>query len=208
MTEQLIEETIELGEVDEADLAKLYAGGDGEGGEEEGGEPEYHTIMEVWQRLLTDGIASEADDKPGLVWTGRMLASYQGLEWYDGYAIRDAYFTKLQQALDVVNLEISYEPSALTVISAADDAAANAEHYKNILLHWQLLFIAWEQEWDCEDEWAGAEVAAIGEAHKLLLGEMGMAQHLERIPLAFTDDDQATFSELFAELNLKQVTGE
>mgnify|MGYP000909715281 CR=1 FL=1 len=132
MTEQLIEETIELGEVDEADLAKLYAGGDGEGGEEEGGEPEYHTIMEVWQRLLTDGIASEADDKPGLVWTGRMLASYQGLEWYDGYAIRDAYFTKLQQALDVVNLEISYEPSALTVISAADDAAANAERARAV----------------------------------------------------------------------------
>ena len=76
--------------------------------------------------------------------------------------------------------------------------AENSGHYKNLLMTWQLAFLAWELAWECTDPHAVAELAAISEVHKLFFSDTGITAYLDNIRFQYTEADR---DDLTAALN-------
>lgn len=170
-------------------------------------EPSFHTVLEVWREVLKPA-ADEALKPPAPAWGNKMVASYQEVKFAHLRILRDRYFGKIGELLDIVKAEIATDDDALSYDTPEEDAVENAHHYRNILLQWQLQILQWELEWDCEDEFAAVEIAAIAEVHKMFLGQQGLAAFLDNIKFEFTEADQAELSAALEEFRQTYEPGE
>lgn len=187
------DETIELPDQDQADLAQLYAEPDGMS------LPSFHPVLEVWREVLKPAL-QEAEKSPTPQWCTRILAAYIGLTYGDMLEFRDRYFDKIKQLRDILELEIESDPVCLKVTEPAEDVVINENHYLNLMLLWQMTILDWELEWDCQNPDAAVELAAIGEVHKLFLGQQGIIAFLDNIQFQFVESDQALIGEALLEM--------
>lgn len=169
-------------------------------------EPEYHTVLEIWKETLREENFA-ANSKITPQWAQAITAGYMGVTFADMPAYVEEYFTLLRTCRQIVLDEIDTDDQALHRLKVEEDAADNAHHYKNILRDWQLEFLRRELEWDCTAPDAGIQLAALGEAHKLLLGQNGLTGHLEVIKLEFTEEDRDAQAAALMELRASYEEG-
>lgn len=190
-----VKETIELSYQDQQDLAKLDAGGDVPIPED----VEFHPILQVWREILKPA-RTEATKKITPQWASRIVASYQDVSFAEMKEFQTRYYSKIIELLELLEAEIDSDSDCLTYGSPEEDAAENHGHYISLLRDWQVKFLTWELEWDCEDPHAGVELAAISETHKAFFGQTGVTQFLENIRLEMTEDDQNEVATALEEL--------
>lgn len=195
MTEQPTEH-IEMSDQDEKDLQKMLDGGK---------EPEFHTVLEVWQEVLSNAPVL-ANDPVTPQWASKMVGTYPGVTFADTPLLHRGYFQKIMELGEILNTEISHDPDCLTYDKAEDDAANNSQHYKNLLRDWQLTFLQWEMDWDPTTTGAACELGAISEVHKMFFGQTGIVPYLDQIKFEFTDQDQQELADALAALRDSQVT--
>jgi len=186
------DETIELPEKDAADVARLHAVPEDEA-------PQFHPILEVWTKIL-EPAAGLRDSNPSPQWCSKIVGKYAGVTFADCLNIQRAYFDLLTQCRDALDWVISTDASALDRLTPEDDRIFNDVNYFNVLLLWQMTFLNYELEWDCTDQFAAAELAAIGEAHGALFGQLGVTAYLDNIQFQFGDADQELMLELLNEM--------
>lgn len=188
MTESV--ETIE--QDNDAEVSNLF-------GEDGGDAPSYHTILEVWREVLTPA-RTEQHEPVTAAWANRMINTYPEIRYADMEEFRDRYFAKIIQLLEILELEIESDDTALDHLDPEEDATLNADHYKNLLLQWQLAITQWEKDWACTDPYAGVELGTISEVHKQVFGQVGLTQYLDTIQFEYTEADQADLAEAINEL--------
>lgn len=169
---------------DEADLATL----------EEHGivAPEditFHPILMVWREILKPA-RDELDARITPQWASRIVASYRDVAYADMPMMRDLYYGKIIELLEILDAEIATDDECLKYTSPEEDVEHNSRHYKNLLRDWQMRFLSWEMAWDCTSGVAGVELAAISEVHKAFFGETGVTQYLDNIKFQYTEADQ------------------
>lgn len=150
----------------------------------------YHSILEVWREVLSPA-AAEATKKVTPQWANRLVHAYPEVQYSDMNALRDRYFGKIAELLDILVEEIAGDDECLNVFTPEEDVERNSHHYKNLLLVWQQTFLQWEMDWTCDDPWAPVELAAIGEVHKMFFGPTGLTSFLDNIKFEYSEDDQA-----------------
>lgn len=177
-----------LTEQDREDLATLEENGLAAPGVPE--DVSYHTILEVWREILKPAL-DELDARITPQWASRIVASYKDVAYADMVEMRDRYYGKIIELLEILTEEIASDDECLNHATPEEDAAENAQHYKNVLHEWQLRIMSWELAWDCTDPRAGVELAAISEVHKAFFGETGVTQYLDNIRFEYTEADKA-----------------
>jgi hypothetical protein len=196
MSDDHINEHIEFSDQDVEDLKSL--------GVTPGDEPEFHPILEVWREVLKPARA-ESTAKVTPPYANRIVSTYRGIDFADMNDFRDRFYSKIMALEDILLVEIDSDPDCLKPRSPQDDNAANAGHYRNLLLEWQKEFLKWELEWETTDPSAAVELGAIGEVHKMIFGQDGITAFLQNIQFEFTEQQQA---EIQAELQAMKDGGE
>lgn len=190
------ENVIGLTAKDQADLEALA-------GEEEFTlpEPEYHTLLEVWTRVLEPSLeaASEAVTSG---YAGRIVNSYPGIGFADMNDFRDLYFAKLEEMKNALAYEIATDEECLNHTSRETDVEFNSLHYRNLLLSWNTIVLAWEMAWDTTSNDAAIELGTTSEIYKMFFGEQGITQHLGAIGFEFTEDDQQELTDALEEFKV------
>lgn len=180
---------------DEADLEAL----DHDFETEEG--PSYHPVLEVWQAVLKPASdPAEYESKPTPAWANRIVSGYHGLTYADLNAVRDGYYGFIQELAAILDQEIASDPKCLKQLTSAEDAENNAEHYKNLLLLWQMAFQQRELDWDCTADDAAVQIAVLAEVHKMFFGQVGITAYLDNIQFEFTEADQEQLAEALSEM--------
>lgn len=185
MNEQQPAEQIQFSEQDVADLAAI--------GVTEGNVPEFHPILEVWRKVM-EPIEGEAAKPVTPQYANRMVTQYQGVSFADMLDFHHRYYGKLLEMRAILDLEIATDADCLTYRSPEEDVEHNTGHYKNLLTTWQLAFLQWELDWDCQDPLAGVELGAISEVHKFMFGDTGILAFLDNIKFEYTEQDQAALA--------------
>ena len=151
----------------------------------------YRSILEVWQKTL-EPIATERLKRPTMDWTGMLLKNWQHL--LNGFKnvsrVQEHYFRIMEEMQTILNHIIEGDEEALEVESAEEDAERNKDLYIRILIEWQKALLVESHEWDVDSEDAEAIFVALGETQLQLLGQLGLAAHLQAISLPFTEEDQ------------------
>lgn len=186
-------ESLELTEKDEADLEQLWKDGE---------MPNFHPLLKVWREVLAPARALKGSEKVTPNYAAKMAHTYADVHIRDARRIQQLYYDKLLVLADILDYEISTDDECLNVTTPAEDIEQNTHHYKNLLRDWQLAFLSWELEWDCETEDAAIQLAAISEVHKMIFGDMGIIAHLDQIGFEFTEADQAELAEALGEFQV------
>lgn len=162
--------------------------------------PTFHTILEVWREVLRPAADPEVQEVTAS-WAARIVAQFGHLQIkvQEMPAFRDSYYAKLAQLNQILLNEIATDDECLNRDTPQEDAVENAQHYRNLLLNWQLAILSWELAWEPTDPLAHVEIAAISEAHKLFFGQNGLAGYLDNIGFEFTETDQAELATALAE---------
>lgn len=161
--------------------------------------PSYHTILEVWRTILANAEEEKAH-KVTAGFSNKIISSYVGIEFPDMRAYQDTYFDKVIELAGLVDMEIESDEHCLSYTTPEEDVAENSHHYKNIILQWQLCLVQWELDWDCGNDNAAIELAAISEVHKMFFGPTGITGYLDNIKFQFEDSDQEEMAEAINEL--------
>jgi hypothetical protein len=188
-------ESIEMSEKDEADLKQLL---------EEGAEPEFHTVLEVWREVLSNG-PELAKEKVTPQWASKIVGTYQGVTFADMEDVQAGYFALIGELAALLDAEIKTDKDCLSYTTAEDDVENNATHYKNLLRDWQLAFLQWELDWDTKDPYAAAQLASISEVHKMFFGQTGLTAYLDNIKLEYTEADQEELGRALIDLREGQA---
>lgn len=197
----------ELTEQDQADLADLYA--EPSGGSEVGAglgrdllpdtPPEYHTILEVWDKVL-EPAKTDKLKKISPAWAQRICSAYQGMRFKDMDEYRNLYFDRIIDLHNIVKGEIASDPECLEWRTPETDVEHNSVHYKNILMNWQKQILQWELDWNNNAALAHVDIAAISEVHKMFFSETGLTAFLDNIKFEYTEADQAQLVEVLEEM--------
>lgn len=167
-----------------------------------GGEaPTYHPVLRVWREVLKPA-REEAMQKVTPQWANRIVTSYRDIGFGDMEAYRDRYFAKILELADILDEEIATDEDCLTYTTPEEDVEHNSGHYKRLLTDWQKAILGWELAWDTTDPYAGVELAAISEVHKMYFGETGITAFLDNIKFEFTDADSAALRDELEELKV------
>lgn len=165
-----------------------------------GGEPAaYHAILHLWRDVLR-AAETEKTVKVTPQWANRICGSYRGIEYWDMNTFRDTYFEKVLELLNVLEVEIDSDPECLNVTSHEEDKVRNGHHYLNVIRDWQMAFLLWEIEWDCEDSEAAVNMACIAEVHRMFFDQQGLLGLLEQIQFEMTDADRDHIAQSLQEL--------
>lgn len=148
--------------------------------------PTFHTILEVWAKVL-EPAHKEADSQITPQWAVRICGKYAEMHYRDMPEFRDRYFAKIAQLEAILLDVISQDEEALKQTTPEEDAQYNGERYITLLTLWQIAVLGWELDWNCEDDYAAAELAAISEVHSMFFGDLGLTALLDQINLEFTD---------------------
>jgi hypothetical protein len=156
--------------------------------------PEFHPILEVWREVLKPA-HEQATEHITPQWALRTVSQHAGMTFADMPKFQELYFTKLLELMEILDEEIKTDDDCLTYRTPEEDAQHNSQHYRNLLLDWQIRFLDWEMDWDTSSPTAHVEIAAISEIHKLFFGDTGMTQFLDNIQFQFPEQDQAALAE-------------
>lgn len=189
-------ESVEFTDKDAADLESL--------GITTGDEPSFHTILEVWQKVI-EPARTEQHEKVTPQYASRIVSKYPEVHYGDMIVFKDLFYAKIIELLEILEDVIASDPKALSWTTAEEDREHNSKHYRKLLLEWQKHFLAWELEWETTDPFAAVKLAAIGEVHHFFFSETGISAHLQNIQFQYTEQDQA---EVATELEAMRGTGE
>lgn len=173
-------ESLEAPESLGADISHLFPSDEG---------PSYHTILEVWSKYL-EPAESQRDERITPQWAIRVCQRHPGMEFSLMPEFQERFYGKLMEIEELLKEEIDSDPECLRHTTPEEDRELNALHYKNLLLVWQLRFVDWEKAWDCTDEHAAPELAAISEVHRMVFADDGIIAFLDNIKFEYTDDDR------------------
>ena len=165
----------------------------------EAAEAEYHTVLELWREVLKPA-SQQLNSDVTPQWANRITSSYREINFRDMIAYRDTYFGLINLLLDVLTFEINSDDECLNMNGPEEDVEHNSHHYLNLLIEWQKLFLSWELDWDCTDEKAAVQLAAISEAHRMFFDQTGLTALLENIQFQITDEDTALMAAALEEL--------
>lgn len=182
-------ESIEFSEQDKIDLANLAG---------DAPLPQFHTVLEVWREVLKPA-RTEAGKRVTASWASKIVQSYPEITFAQMAEFRDRYYGKIEELYQILLEEIASDDECLSYRDPAEDAAENAEHYKNLLTLWQQRVLSWELAWVHDDPMAGVELGAIAEVHKMFFSNVGIAAFLDNIKFEFTEDDQQQLAEVLEE---------
>ena len=171
----------------------------GNEGLEDGEAPPYHPILRVWREVLSPA-REELDAKVTPQWASRIVTTHTGLTFGDMEKFRDSYFGKIVELLEILELEIESDDECLSYATPEEDVEHNGDHYRNLLLTWQMAFLQWELDWETTAPDAAVELAAISEVHKMFFGQTGVTAFLDNIKFEFTEADQQLVAEALEEL--------
>ena len=183
MTEH-VTETIEL---DETEIPNL----------EDALQAEKHTLLEIWQSILSNLEAAEARGVT-MQDAARILSAWPklGVKELTRYHIN--YYDLLRDIREVLDAEIARDPKAFEHVE--DDAEANRDHYVRLLQDWQLLISQWQYDWMPDSEHAMVMMAAIADAGSFIARPNGgLLSQLDGINFQFTDEDSAELAQLLAD---------
>lgn len=161
-------------------------------------ETRYITVLETWRELLKPG-AKVLSEKPHPNWCIHMITSYVGLDFKDMLAVRDEITSRFELMRTILDLELDGDEECMKKASREEDIEENRAHYKNLIYLWQAQVQQWELEWDCTDPDAAITLAALGEIHKMFLGEQGLIRHLDAVQFPFDQSDQEELVGLLTE---------
>lgn len=161
-------------------------------------EPTFHPILEVWKAVLSPA-RHEVIEKVSPREATRIVSAYVGLAFGDMVEFRRRFYEKIFQLLDILEMEIDSDDECLNARTPEEDVEQNSHHYKNLLMLWQQSLLQWELDWDTTDPYAGAEIAAMSEVHKMFFGETGLVAYLDNIKFEFTEADQAELAAVLEE---------
>lgn len=195
--ETTVRETIEISEQDREDLAKLDAE------QLDTPDPTYHPVLQVWREILKPA-REEMAKRITPQYASRIVQSYQDVGYNDMPEMRDRYYGKIIELLEILEAEIATDPDCLTYATPEEDVLENRAHYLNLLRDWQLQFLRWELDWETSDPHAGVELAAISETHKAFFGQTGVTQFLENIKLEVGEAEQTALANALAEMRGEQ----
>lgn len=153
-----------------------------------GAEPQPRTLLEVW-RVILSGLEKHEKAHITMEVADQIVNAHPRLRIQDVPTYHRMYFYCLREFRSVLLAEIESDPECLT--RAENDAEENAHHYLNLLIIWQQLLHQWDEEWECSSTDAHIEMAAIGSAANFILGENGLAGHLDAINFDYSDEDAA-----------------
>lgn len=148
--------------------------------------PEFHTILEVWRAILSPA-QKEADAHITPQWGSRICGKYQQMQFSDMPEFRDRYFAKIAELESILHAVIESDSEALNQATPDEDVEHNSENYITVLTQWQIAVLGWELDWNCEDDAAAAELAAVSEVHSMFFGDLGLTALLDQIQFEFTD---------------------
>ena len=156
--------------------------------------PSYHPILQIWREVLKPG-HDERLEPITAGFANKIVSSYREITFADMGEYRDRYFDKIAELETILLEEIASDEDCLTYTSPEEDVEHNSQHYKNLLLNWQLAIVQWEKEWDFSAPDAGVEIAAISEVHKMFFSDTGLTAFLDNIQFQFTDADRQELAE-------------
>jgi hypothetical protein len=166
----------------------------------------FRPILHIWREVLKPA-TSERKERPTPQWATRIIFAYRDVGYGDMYAFRDLYYDRIAQLAKILDEEIESDQECLTYATPAEDAVENVQHYKRLLVAWQLAILQWELDWDCLHADAAIDLAAISEVHKMFFDQTGLTSYLENIQFDFTDADKMELAQALEDLKEK-VTGE
>ena len=145
-----------------------------------------HTILEVWDNIF-QGAESESHKKINIEQAVAMLKAWDILKLNQ----LPHYRAKFYEHLDVLHtlLKERVEQDETCLEHAKDDAEWNREIYLQVSLDWNDYFDACDAEWDCTDEYAAPELAALADAASFAVTDNGLLGYLNHIGLSYSSDD-------------------
>ena len=147
----------------------------------------YNSILRIWAEVLKPA-EQERYKKITPQWANRICNTYRELNFADVPKFRDSYFDKILELANILDLESATDDECLNVTTPEEDVQHNTFHYLNVLIDWQKALLSWELAWDCTDECAAAELAAISEVHRMFFDQNGLTALLDQIKFVMTDD--------------------
>lgn len=148
----------------------------------------HHTILQVWREILGNAPA-DALKKPTPSWCSRISQTH-GLKVQEMRQFNELFYATIADLREILEFEIESDPDCLSRLDIELDRDENAVHYKNIIRDWQLQVLQWELDFECTDEDAHIQIAAVSEVHRMFFGDKGLFGFLDNIGLEFTSDDQ------------------
>ena len=151
-----------------------------------GDEPQPRTLLEVW-KIILDGLEKHETAHISMEIADQIVTAHPRLRIQDVATYHVIYFHCLKEFREALLAEIESDPECFT--RAENDAEENRHHYLNLLTLWQQQLHQWDLEWSCASQDAHIEMAAIGSAANFILGENGLAGHLDAINFDYSDED-------------------
>lgn len=152
--------------------------------------PESHSLLEVWQAVLSNG-KTLRHDPSSMQEVMAVTHRYPQIKVQEVSRYRMLYFDVLQEFADLLDAEIASDPECFKHAEPEADGTENRHHYLNLLAQWNALGAQLESEWNSNDDDAHLTFAAILEARNFLLGQQGLVAHLESIDFALSEDESA-----------------
>lgn len=172
-----------------------------EGGEAPAVEPEYHAILKVWRDML-DPAHQNRHLPPTPDWCAVLVARWPFLSFKDCGVVQSEYFSIFDLAHEIIEQVYRDHPKAFGVDNREDDIE-NKDLYVFLLSEFQKALFTVQHAWSHTDPYAGAKMAALGEAQQQILGKQGLASYLGVVGLPFTQEEQ---DEMNQELNEFRAT--
>lgn len=160
--------------------------------------PSYNSLLKVFAAVL-GGAEEERKSSISPAYAQRITGRYSEIKFADLPRFHDAYFDKIEELHQILLFELSAAGETAEVEDAEEDLAMNSDHYKNLLLQWQLAFQLWELEWSPTSEDAAVDLAATGEAFNMFFGQTGLTQFFGEIGFELTEDDQQLMADTILE---------
>lgn len=160
-------------------------------------EPAYHSILKVWRAML-DPTQQQRHLPPSPDWCAVLVARWPFLTFADCGVVQSEYFSIFDLAHEIIEQVYRDHPEAFEVDNREDDVE-NKELYVFLLSEFQKALFVVQHAWSHTDPYAGAKMAALGEAQQQILGKDGLAAYLAVVGLPFTQEEQDVMSQELAE---------
>ena len=158
-------------------------------------EPSYHSVAEVWLRVLE---ANESVREGGVNMTAAasLTQSYPHLTFQDCYPVHERFHTIMSGMLDILEGVLAGRAHAFSVDNPVDDLELNRQLYIDLLREWQKELVSLELMWSPVFPDAAIQFAAFHLAYKFFFDpSTGLVNHLESIKLTLTEDERNELAE-------------
>lgn len=158
----------------------------------------YNSLLRVFDTILS-GAEAEREESISPAYAQRIVGRHVEVRFKDMVAFHEVYFNKIAELYEILKIEIAAAGDNVEAADAEEDVALNSEHFKNLLLQWQLAFQSWELEWHPMQKNAAVDLAATSEAFTMFFGQTGLTQFFGEINFNLDEDDQRFMAEALIE---------